>query len=94
GTAQLIAKLESYIEGDIRDLRIDLGEIDPDVPPLLQDLMYRCLKAKRVERPDYGEIADKLEYIHNWLTKKHSNSYSKFKTNNKRVHSSDIRTWR
>lgn len=76
GTAQLIARLESYIEGDVRDLRIDLGEMDPDAPPVLQGLsvhssfvgitlqfvcrMYRCLKAKRVERPDYGHIIDEV----------------------------------
>ncbi|CAF0805274.1 unnamed protein product [Rotaria sp. Silwood1] len=59
-TAQLIAKLENYVEGDIRDLRIDLGEMDPDAPLLLQE---------------FG-------------------SQSKMKTNSKRVHSSDVRTWR
>ncbi|CAF4428896.1 unnamed protein product, partial [Rotaria magnacalcarata] len=32
--------------------------MDPEAPPPLQDLMYRCLKAKRVERPDYGQIVD------------------------------------
>lgn len=37
-TAQLIAKLENYVEGDIRDLRIDLGEMDPDIPTILQNL--------------------------------------------------------
>lgn len=37
-TGQLIAKLENYIEGDIRDLHMDLGEIDPDVPPFLAEL--------------------------------------------------------
>ena len=38
-TAQLIAKLESYLEGDIRDLRIDLGEMDPENPANLQELL-------------------------------------------------------
>lgn len=71
----MIAKLESYVEGDIRDLHIDLGEMDPEDPPALQDMcvfaaatecdailfrMYRCLKAKRVERPDYGQIVDEV----------------------------------
>jgi hypothetical protein len=37
-TGQLIAKLESYVEGDIRDLHIDLGEFDPENPTALQDL--------------------------------------------------------
>ncbi|CAM4794913.1 unnamed protein product [Rotaria magnacalcarata] len=93
-TAQLIAKLENYVEGDIRDLRIDLGEMDPEAPPPLQDLMYRCLKAKRVERPDYGQIVDELENIHNWLKKKYNNGQNKIKTNSKRIYSPDIRTWR
>ncbi|CAF0921758.1 unnamed protein product [Rotaria sordida] len=93
-TAQLIARLENYVEGDIRDLRIDLGEMDPDAPLLLRELMYRCLKAKRVERPDYGQIVDELENIHNYLKKKYSGSQSKMKINGKRVHSSDVRTWR
>jgi serine/threonine protein kinase len=38
GTGQLIAKLESYVEGDIRSLHIDFGEMDPEAPPLLQEL--------------------------------------------------------
>lgn len=29
--------------------------------------MYRCLKAKRVERPDYGEITDEVLEKKNFL---------------------------
>ncbi|CAF4834158.1 unnamed protein product, partial [Rotaria socialis] len=75
------AKLENYVEGDIRDLRIDLGEMDPEGPPSLQDLMYRCLKAKRVERPDYGQIVDEVFNKNKHLLNKNiSNRYTVLNT--------------
>ncbi|CAF0781118.1 unnamed protein product [Didymodactylos carnosus] len=59
-TTILMNKLESYTEGDIRDLGIPL---DQTSPPELEELMYNCLKAKRTDRPDYGKICDILEPI-------------------------------
>ena len=50
-TGQLIARLESYVEGDIRDLHIDLGEIDPDGPPLLQELSVESSSICKVHIP-------------------------------------------
>ncbi|CAF0734363.1 unnamed protein product [Didymodactylos carnosus] len=62
-TTILMSKLEQYTKGDIRDLGIPLGEFDPTAPEKLAEVMYRCLKAQRIDRLDYREIVEILQEI-------------------------------